>query len=379
MGPRPIGRGNTTLQNQFMAGSGSASMGPRPIGRGNTRVTPELHTRRRLQWGRDRSVAEIRRSRVAGTRRRPPASMGPRPIGRGNSAQPCRRNTAPPAGFNGAATDRSRKFRNAVIDLGYRQGASMGPRPIGRGNTRRRNASTWRQRCASMGPRPIGRGNGGDLAGTYPNPSVLQWGRDRSVAEIPRHSLEGHRSVGFNGAATDRSRKLNCCLPVSVEGGAASMGPRPIGRGNSPERSRSRTTGGALQWGRDRSVAEMRGNGERLRRRGRLQWGRDRSVAEILADPGSLARGRRGFNGAATDRSRKSELVLMQQIEAVGLQWGRDRSVAEIAFCFLSSSWSVSSFNGAATDRSRKFQGLRPRRGPQCTRFNGAATDRSRK
>src|SRR5579884_430267 len=281
--------------------------------------------------------------------------MGPRPIGRGNSAQPCRRNTAPPAGFNGAATDRSRKFRNAVIDLGYRQGASMGPRPIGRGNTRRRNASTWRQRCASMGPRPIGRGNGGDLAGTYPNPSVLQWGRDRSVAEIPRHSLEGHRSVGFNGAATDRSRKLNCCLPVSVEGGAASMGPRPIGRGNSPERSRSRRT------------------------RGTLQWGRDRSVAEILADPGSLARGRRGFNGAATDRSRKSELVLMQQIEAVGLQWGRDRSVAEIAFCFLSSSWSVSSFNGAATDRSRKFQGLRPRRGPQCTRFNGAATDRSRK
>src|SRR5579885_294426 len=329
MGPRPIGRGNTTLQNQFMAGSGSASMGPRPIGRGNTRVTPELHTRRRLQWGRDRSVAEIRRSRVAGTRRRPPASMGPRPIGRGNFGTPS---------------------LTLAIDKALQWGRDRSVAEIRDVETRRRGVSV-----------------------------VLQWGRDRSVAEIPRHSLEGHRSVGFNGAATDRSRKLNCCLPVSVEGGAASMGPRPIGRGNSPERSRSRTTGGALQWGRDRSVAEMRGNGERLRRRGRLQWGRDRSVAEILADPGSLARGRRGFNGAATDRSRKSELVLMQQIEAVGLQWGRDRSVAEIAFCFLSSSWSVSSFNGAATDRSRKFQGLRPRRGPQCTRFNGAATDRSRK
>src|SRR5581483_7192276 len=115
------------------------------------------------------------------------------------------RHHGPRSCFNGAATDRSRKSTNSVRSIGLM--------------------------TASMGPRPIGRGN------TPPAPSryirnMLQWGRDRSVAEIlqsPEDEL--------------------CSL-------FASMGPRPIGRGNSNSRVRQKH-GGSLQWGRDRSVAEI--------------------------------------------------------------------------------------------------------------------------
>ena len=58
----------------------------------------------------------------------------------------------------------------------------MGPRPIDRGNVRKiRKVDPVS--VASMGPRPIDRGNEG-LAGGASNEKVLQWGRDRSIAEI---------------------------------------------------------------------------------------------------------------------------------------------------------------------------------------------------
>src|SRR5579884_2586802 len=133
------------------------------------------------------------------------ASMGPRPIGRGNSPKPGRR-AVQLVRFNGAATDRSRKFppppprarkrffsfNGAATDRSrkfeYRDlyelfgKASMGPRPIGRGNLAPHNPNK-RKTAASMGPRPIGRGNAVDGP-------CRDW--------IP---------AGFNGAATDRSRK----------------------------------------------------------------------------------------------------------------------------------------------------------------------------
>jgi len=58
--------------------------------------------------------------------------MGPRLISRGNGRRQ-RRDTSVKSGFNGAATDQSRKY------------------PDGGG--------IWRQRRASMGPRLISRGN----------------------------------------------------------------------------------------------------------------------------------------------------------------------------------------------------------------------------
>ena len=133
-----------------------------------------------LQWGRDRAVAEIYRSNRAPYRALPAASMGPRPRGRGIGA-----GIEYPAdadvGFNGAATARSRNWtpnqRRASGSI-----ASMGPRPRGRGI----GCARWR--CglairASMGPRPRGRG----IMYIIPAmriPVLLQWGRDRAVAEF---------------------------------------------------------------------------------------------------------------------------------------------------------------------------------------------------
>ena len=140
MGPRPIGRGNPKTIS-FRVLFEPASMGPRPIGRGNfIHAVPYG-----LVWN---------------------ASMGPRPIGRGNN-----RSSRQP---------------------GWSHHASMGPRPIGRGNHDDcRDAGVLRR--ASMGPRPIGRGNANVQA------------------------VASARCGGFNGAATNRSRKLCHSNPFNVK------------------------------------------------------------------------------------------------------------------------------------------------------------------
>src|SRR5258706_5466 len=86
--------------------------------------------------------------------------------------------------------------------------------------------------AALMGPRSIDSGNISDGGITPPWLSELQWGRDRSIAEIRGLVQPADYMRRFNGAAIDRSRKY-----------AAAAGGLPIL--------------GALQWGRDRSIAEM--------------------------------------------------------------------------------------------------------------------------
>src|SRR5436309_1142878 len=104
-----------------------------------------------------------------------------------------------------------------------------------------------------------------------------------------------------------------------------------------------------LQWGRDRSIAEIQRGGEKAHVAVALQWGRDRSIAELRSQ---LQRQTplRGFNGAAIDRSRKSQTrrqgsrspsasmgprsidrgngaFVHDETAALSLQWGRDRSI----------------------------------------------------
>src|SRR5579885_3576822 len=134
MGPRPIGRGN--YHHLLVRGQGvKASMGPRPIGRGNVTDTVQYLTGPGpLQWGRDRSVAEIHKV-----------------YGHAGAEEAC---------FNGAATDRSRKYTKSTDTRGRKRHASMGPRPIGRGNPRIVLRQAHHE-LSSMGPRPMGRGNEG--------------------------------------------------------------------------------------------------------------------------------------------------------------------------------------------------------------------------
>ena len=421
MGPRPFGRGRLLLAFQrFSRLMSRASMGPRPFGRGRRRhVLQAQNPRVPLQWGRDLSVAE-------GWRAASCCSPWPRR-------------------FNGAATFRSRKEPNNRLyqaagsllqwgrdlsvaegsgahtkrpagrplqwgrDLSVAEGrrrpqpvdakrrASMGPRPFGRGrkveyHRHRRNQG------ASMGPRPFGRGRhvraAADLARR-----LLQWGRDLSVAEGSRGSPAiSSANLGFNGAATFRSRKGGSRRPTYLTS-AASMGPRPFGRGRHIgdfcALADYNASMGPRPFGRGR-VGPAAGG----RRAVKLQWGRDLSVAEggsareKAADacasmgPRPFGRGRRRratleraaswcFNGAATFRSRKARGTYDQgrhDFASMGPRpFGRGRRPA--------------SGQGAARRRAsmgpRPFGRGRPGGGAgqpaPFPGFNGAATFRSRK
>jgi len=133
-----------------------------------------------LQWGRDQLVAEIGLFR-AGSFPNAQASMGPRPIGRGNACSYRIRKSLSRC-FNGAATNWSRK-----CDI-----PPTGHTAIWCFNGA---ATNWSRKYTST------RVNWQKL-------EQLQWGRDQLVAEIV------------------------ICTVHWTERFEASMGPRPIGRGN---------------------------------------------------------------------------------------------------------------------------------------------------
>src|SRR5579883_3184834 len=156
MGPRPRGRGISYRTLPRIAPH-LASMGPRPRGRGIAKASSIKSPRCRLQWGRDRAVAESALPQLA-ARLLLFASMGPRPRGRG---------------------------------IGELLGQSIPS-----------SALQWgRDRAVAESGLTSARRFG---------ESTLQWGRDRAVAESPlAASKRLARSLNrFNGAATARSRNL---------------------------------------------------------------------------------------------------------------------------------------------------------------------------
>jgi hypothetical protein len=247
-----------------------------------------------------------------------------------------------------------------------------------------------------MGPRPRGRGIGSTISNTgvltvlqwgrdravaelaggkgiEPRPRHLQWGRDRAVAELwhsfrmTQHLAEG--ICAFNGAATARSRNWRTIIrnaPRRLLGWDMLQWGRDRAVAEFSSGAKRAEAAGAqltLQWGRDRAVAEFQqsrigrrrdaGNvfasmGPRPRGRGirspvrctlarprRLQWGRDRAVAELKTSDDMTARRqhRRCFNGAATARSRNCSNTwgtCLGERPPLTLQWGRDRAVAEL-------------------------------------------------
>jgi hypothetical protein len=148
------------------------------------------------------------------------------------------------------------------------------------------------------------------------------------------------------------------------------MGPRPIGRGNIRSTRLADASRNRLQWGRDQLVAEMSPRAA-LGGTGMLQWGRDQLVAEICCGAGeSLMPGLAGFNGAATNWSRKCVQLRRReatQKSSLWLQWGRDQLVAEIREerRFEAMECGRMSFNGAATNWSRKLEREPESGGPQ--------------
>src|SRR5438309_187760 len=82
--------------------------------------------------------------------------------------------------------------------------ASMGPRSIDRG-TIVSAVLLSTMKSASMGPRSIDRGTDRYRLARYVV-FALQWGRDRSIAELDSLTFRSGQPGSFNGAAIDRSR-----------------------------------------------------------------------------------------------------------------------------------------------------------------------------
>src|SRR5581483_6246740 len=234
---------------------GEASMGPRPIGRGTPSAAAPASASAALQWGRDRSVAEMLvRDEAPGPVAH--ASMGPRPIGRGNVRIPRGRGGAPPW----LQWGRDRSVAEIIPKLDGRLRADL--LQWGRDRSVAEMVLGGPIDHDERGRLQWGRDRSvAEIQGRWPEGEparALQWGRDRSVAEIrtdqgtgrrpapgasmgPRPigrgnlCLAGHHPPvdhGFNGAATDRSRKSGITESPYLEAVWASMGPRPIGRGN---------------------------------------------------------------------------------------------------------------------------------------------------
>ncbi len=188
-----------------------------------------------------------------------------------------------------------------------------------------------------------------------PESSDLQWGRDHLVAETWYLEVLWYApAYRFNGAATIWSRKrIAPC--VLTHRAAASMGPRPSGRGNLPSSRHG-----------DKQMAM-------------LQWGRDHLVAETCCCMSTSTRSVIRFNGAATIWSRKPMNELRTCWSWLRLQWGRDHLVAETGASRCRPPQRTRSFNGAATIWSRKPGPGLPSLPARSPSFNGAATIWSRK
>ena len=149
--------------------------------------------------------------------------------------------------------------------------ASMGPRPVGRGEKRSKHARAS-DAAASMGPRPVGRGerwsrsrlgrggrrfNGATSCWTWRGPA------------LPQHQPGNHR---FNGATSCWTWREAHLLAWGEVLHAASMGPRPVGRGETI----TATTGTLptpLQWGHVLLDVERKSSPWIATRFARLQWG----------------------------------------------------------------------------------------------------------
>ena len=248
-----------------------------------------------------------------------------------------------------------------------------------------------------MGPRPDGRGKRADVKADSRSGGQRQWGRGQTAAESWRrrrrrrranlrqwgrgqtaaeraaaHVGRGH-AAGVNGAAARRPRKGGRRRKRAAHR-AASMGPRPDGRGKSssagvpdcgirrqwgrgqtaaerhcPGRPRSslpRVNGAAArrprkggawslaitvtwrQWGRGQTAAERRRRRSLSGSTQRRQWGRGQTAAESRARRSALS-SPYCVNGAAARRPRKEERPPGTPITTLKRQWGRGQTAAE--------------------------------------------------
>ena len=327
--------------------------------------------------------------------------MGPRPLGRGRRRQLCTGTPITRASMGPRPFGRGGR---TLAEAGLRPGASMGPRPFGRGR-RPDGRRPEGRRPASMGPRPFGRGrrlkctaqpsvavdgfNGATAFQPWKTSAalevgrlllVLQWGHGLSAVEdgsdAPRWHLgrcrrlqwgHGHSTVedgrapragaagpgGFNGATAFRPWKTTAIGVGATSADAASMGPRPFGRGRQPTTRQYDCQLDELQWGHGQSAVEDEVGGSNplgpiAASMGPRPFDRGRRGAFCSAidpvqasmGPRPFDRGRRrdrqprryrspGFNGATAIRPWKTRIRQLMSESPLMLQWGHGLSVVE--------------------------------------------------
>src|SRR5579875_2780144 len=118
----------------------------------------------------------------------------------------------------------------------------MEPRPYGRGDMIQPH-SAGQTASASMEPRPYGRGDPSHFPGQMRS-ARLQWSHGHTAVETrPGRRGRSRGGTSFNGATAIRSWRRDDGLGPSEDLVAASMEPRPYGRGDEGRLSRA---GGAV-------------------------------------------------------------------------------------------------------------------------------------
>ena len=372
MGPRPDGRGRSSMAARMLFEAISRQWGRGRMAAEGRRPGPHLSPPPRRQWGRGRMAAEGRRpagravrpdgrqwgrGRMAAegvTSARPAAGYPARQWGRGRmAAEGGRRHLVVTAvgwarqwGRGRMAAEGGPRWASRCRHTTRQWGrgrmaaeghmpepfipgvvpASMGPRPDGRGRPQRQPLS-WPSQCASMGPRPDGRGRGdawvrGDM-GTF-----------------------------------------------------ASMGPRPDGRGRRALRAYPRA-GKVRQWGRGRMAAEGREDLVEVVGHRRRQWGRGRMAAEGMYLVIDAERTFPASMGPRPDGRGRLFAGNLARLIVLGRQWGRGRMAAEGNHGGRRCA-APECVNGAAAGWPRKATSARRWQAWQ-TRVNGAAAGWPRK
>ena len=169
-----------------------------------------------------------------------------------------------------------------------------------------------------MGPRSIRSRKCDSLAQPHPRSTVLQWGRDRLIAEMTLdHASAAQAAIGFNGAAIMSIAEIGNARG-DRHGLSASMGPRSFDRGNLDFRDGPDATHASM--GPRSLIAEMQSHA--------VQTACAGFNGAAIIDRGNVSRAidsrLRGFNGAAIIDRGNGDRQPSNSWQS-WLQWGRDR------------------------------------------------------
>ena len=201
----------------------------------------------------------------------------------------------------------------------------MEPRPEGRGDLSIVGVGLSGSSCFNGAAARRPRRRGTDTEPT--RQPRLQWSRGPKAAETPgrRTQWPPHQPC-FNGAAARRPRR-RALLVLGVEVSAASMEPRPEGRGDIRAANSARICW-RLQWSRGPKAAETGGRFRGASDAGLLQWSRGPKAAEtrascIAVSPSHALQWSRGPKAAETTAAASRSPSVAK------LQWSRGPKAAE--------------------------------------------------